>query len=86
MAKTTIIFALLLISVGVFGYLGTDTGSPSEGAAASEQATADAPVDADSAKPKRSVTALIPAFVGGILLLCGLLACLLYTSPSPRDS
>ncbi|MEM1227449.1 MAG: hypothetical protein AAGJ40_17255 [Planctomycetota bacterium] len=71
MAKTTIVFGLLLIGLGVFGYVGgggsaapsaeTDLSTASEAAEAVEPA-------------KKSVTALIPAFVGAALALCGLLA------------
>ncbi len=69
MAKTTIIFALLLILLGLVGYFGVS--SPTAATPEKEQAASDA---AESATPKRSPTALIPAFVGVILLLCGLVA------------
>lgn len=52
MPKVTIVFGLLLIALGAYGYFG-------------------APAEPDG---KTSVTALIPAFVGGPLLLCGLVA------------
>ena len=73
MAKVTVIFAALLIVLGCVGYFGT-TPSPAEsGAAASaEETSGDTAEQSDPAK--RSVTALIPAFVGGILLIFGLLA------------
>lgn len=47
MAKITVVFGLLLIGNGVYGYTASDSGS---------------------------VTALIPAFVGAVLLLCGVVA------------
>ena len=54
MAKTTILFGILLIALGVVGYTGSAPADDPEGA--------------------RAVTALIPAFVGGLLALCGLIA------------
>ncbi len=70
MAKVTVVIAALLILIGCVGYFGTPTAEPSspENNAAE---TADA---APAAPSKRSVTALIPAFVGAILLVCGLLS------------
>ncbi len=47
MAKITVVFGLLLIGNGVYGYTASDSGS---------------------------WTALIPAFVGAVLLLCGVVA------------
>jgi hypothetical protein len=49
MPAITLLFAIVLIGMGLFGYFGADA-------------------------ENRSVTALIPAIVGGILGLCGLLA------------
>ncbi len=78
MAKPTIIFGVLLILLGLVGYFGTPA-APA-GAAADDAETAAAAADetdTGTAKPApagRSVTALIPAFVGGLLVLCGLLA------------
>jgi uncharacterized membrane protein HdeD (DUF308 family) len=69
MAKTTIIFALLLILLGLVGYFGTSAQAPAD--AAQEQADSNT---AKSVTPKRSITALIPAWVGVILLLAGLVA------------
>ena len=69
MAKTTIIIALLLILLGLVGYFGTPSPTPAD--------TAQEQTDSSTAKSvtsKRSVTALIPAFIGVILLLCGLVA------------
>jgi hypothetical protein len=69
MAKTTIIFALLLILLGLVGYFGTSAQTPAD--AAQEQADSNT---AKSVTPKRSITALIPAFIGVILLISGLVA------------
>lgn len=69
MAKTTIIFALLLILLGLVGYFGTSAQTPAD--TAQEQADSNTP---KNATPKHSITALIPAFIGVILLLCGLVA------------
>ncbi len=68
MAKVTIIFGILLIGLGVIGYSG---GGPAS--APSDPATESAE-ESSSEKPKKSITALIPAFFGGALVLCGLLA------------
>ena len=54
MARTAIIFAVLLIILGLAFYLGARAGLMSEGQA--------------------SPTALIPAFLGIILLICGVIA------------
>ena len=72
MPRVTLIFALLLIGLGIVGFAG-DSGSnryqdSSKASAYSTTAGQTAP------PPKRSVTALIPAFTGGLLLICGLLA------------
>ena len=70
MAKITIIFGVLLIGLGVIGYVGaTPSAAPADPGVESD-------AEASSASPpaKKSVTALIPAFVGVALLLCGLLA------------
>ena len=61
MAKITIATAAVLIALGLLGYLG-DSGTKSTASETVEE------------KPKRSMTALIPAFVGIPLLLCGVLA------------
>ena len=73
MAKTTIVFGLVLIALGVLGYAGAGTGASD--APTAESAAADEGAEqAYDAKPKKSVTALIPAFVGGVILICGFLA------------
>lgn len=77
MPKVTILFAALLILLGLVGYFGQPTGEgPSaaddEPAAATESAGADSAA-ADASKSKRSVTALIPAFAGAILLVFGVI-------------
>ena len=69
MAKITVIFGVLLIGLGLIGYVGT---SPSAEPADTSSGAAEDTVAAPAAK--KSVTALIPAFVGGILLICGVLA------------
>ncbi len=61
MSKITLAIGFLLIAVGVAGYL-----TPSE-------IVTDG-VEGDVVETKRSVTALIPAFVGLPILLCGLWA------------
>ena len=69
MAKTTIIFGLLLIALGVVGYLGAGTPKPATDETATAEVTAE-----ETAAPKKSVTALIPAIFGGLLVLFGVLA------------
>ena len=70
MAKTTIIFGVLLIALGVVGYMG---GSPA--AETTESTTAETTeTAAEEPEKKQSITALIPAFVGGVLALCGIVA------------
>lgn len=82
MAKTTIVFGILLIALGIVGYMGGGSAAaPKDGQAkdasadqpAADQPAADQPA-ADQPAPKKSITALIPAFVGVILALCGVLA------------
>ncbi|MEO0662565.1 MAG: hypothetical protein AAFZ87_13600 [Planctomycetota bacterium] len=88
MARTTILIGLLLIALGAFGYLGASAdaeSSPEGGATVAVGTDADAPATAqdlvDAAEPSAavddqgpSVTALIPAFVGGLLVLLGVAA------------
>ncbi len=92
MPRVTIVFAVLLIVLGVVGYTGEptaatrdepDSTAPDSTAAdstaadstAAEVAAASSPPDAEAGMaPKRSITALIPAFAGGLLLMFGGLA------------
>ena len=90
MAKTTITTGIILIAIGIVGYLGSDA-TPKSDSVATEQVQTDADsrgedaeaesnsastesTNAEPAKKGRSVTALIPAIVGGVLALCGLIA------------
>ena len=59
MSKITIVIGLLLIAVGIVGYMVPTTEVVEEG---TEQVV----------EQKRSITALIPAVVGAPLLICGL--------------
>lgn len=69
MAKPTIVFGLILIGLGLFGYLGSEPKAPTaEAIAAAEAAGEEAP------KPARSKTAMIPVLFGFPLLICGTLA------------
>ena len=76
MAKITILFAAMLIAVGSLGYLGSVPAPPAANGAedVAESVETDGESTETTAKPKRSVTALIPAFIGGILLVCGVVA------------
>ena len=70
MAKTTIIFGVLLIGLGIIGYAG---GSPTPDTMEPTAESADESASVERGKGK-SITALIPAFVGVALALCGILA------------
>jgi uncharacterized membrane protein HdeD (DUF308 family) len=83
MPRATVVFGILLILLGVWGYFGESTGLETSAAiSGSEQTTTDIaasnPSNGKTSKGKtsktRSVTALIPAVVGAILLVCGLLS------------
>ena len=84
MAKTTIITGLILVLIGALGYLGSSPSEPdsnaktSESTATSDIATSENAAEGQAVAKKeskgRSVTALIPAFLGIPLLLCGLVA------------
>ena len=73
MPRVTIFFAVLLILLGIVGYAGTPTAATSTGLDASPSSTS-ADTNTASEQSKRSVTALIPAFTGGLLLIFGLIA------------
>ena len=75
MAKTTIIFGVLLIGLGIVGYSGGQTETV-PAAASSGEAAETSTVD-NAPEKSKSVTALIPAFVGIALAACGLVALLL---------
>ena len=67
MPKIALLFSVLLIGLGLVGYLviGPESSKP----ASDSTATYTDPVESSSGK--RSVTALIPAFVGILLGICG---------------
>lgn len=67
MAKTTVLFGVILIILGVIGYTGSQAKPVAPDPGAEETVESSSP-------GKKSVTALIPAFFGGGLVLCGLLA------------
>ena len=75
MPRVTLVFAGLLIILGVFGYLG-DSAAASKGRNTEQQNLTSITADVDQAAtaPKRSITALIPAFTGVLLALFGGLA------------
>ena len=68
MAKTTIVFGILLIGVGLFAYFGS---SPKIDLQQSDVAQSEV---TSSGGKKLPITALIPAFFGTPLLICGLIA------------
>ncbi len=70
MAKITLVIGLLLIVLGVVGYTGSSS-SGEDPALAAEEVGA---VVEEEGPGVASVTALIPAFVGGLLVLLGLVA------------
>jgi hypothetical protein len=67
MHKWAILFGVILVALGLNGYFG---GTDSTAAPAAGNVPATAPADA-AAKPA-SLTALIPAAFGALLLVCGL--------------
>ncbi len=72
MVRTTLIFAVLLILLGLIGYAGDPTSTSARPMdSGSNSASAQPDADAEHTKPKRSVTALIPTFAGGLLLFFG---------------
>ena len=71
MPNIAIVFGLLLIGQGLYGYYGA-TPSGTEDSAA-ETATEPA-AEAGDQKKGTSITAMIPAFFGAPLLLCGLIS------------
>ncbi len=74
MAKITIVCGLLLIGLGVIGYVGSGGGSSADTAAESSSPSESADTSAEVSPGKKSITALIPAFVGLALAACGVLA------------
>ncbi|MEC8556139.1 MAG: hypothetical protein VXZ82_14110 [Planctomycetota bacterium] len=79
MAKVAIICGLLLIGLGVVGYMGHEPAQASaDGVAVAEgtdsAAESSSEGDAEDKPAKKSVTALIPAFVGILLAFFGALA------------
>lgn len=72
MAKISMLFGALLIALGLIGYAGGGAAQP---AADESSATTEAdPSAAAAPAKKKSVTALIPAFFGIGLVVCGVLA------------
>ena len=77
MAKITVATGILLIILGVVGYMGSEPGNGDAKGSATEQASTSESGDVesnDNKEGKKSVTALIPAFVGALLTFFGLLA------------
>ena len=75
MPKIAIIAGLLLVGLGVLGYLGA--GEPQTqptNLEAEESTNAEESSATESTKKGKSVTALIPAIFGVILLICGFVA------------
>ena len=68
MAKPTIVFGLILIVLGLGAYFTSTPTAPAPADGETVEAGAEAP------PAKRSITAMIPAFLGAPLLLCGFLA------------
>ena len=75
MTRIALIIGVLLIAIGTAGYLGD---SPSDkdrdSVRENNESAAGSAVDPADKKGKRSVTALIPAFTGALLLIFGGLA------------
>ncbi|MFK7736698.1 MAG: hypothetical protein AB8B50_11745 [Pirellulaceae bacterium] len=75
MAKIAILCGVLLIGLGALGYFGTNP-QPKESTneSATEQVGSSIDSEPEEKAGKRSVTALIPAFFGVAMVLCGFLA------------
>ena len=71
MAKITTLFGFLLIGLGGIGYFGPNVGA-AKGKAETE--AADATETVEAAKSSSRKTALIPAAVGLLLVVCGAIA------------
>ncbi|MEM9365416.1 MAG: hypothetical protein AAGD07_05430 [Planctomycetota bacterium] len=71
MEKLTLVFGLILVVLGVLGFVGS--GSTSSDAEGIEVSTS-SETGGNAEGSERSVTALIPAFVGIVLSICGILA------------
>lgn len=80
MAKIAILCGVLLIGLGAFGYFGAGastspaTSETTEAVEASGEAESAAESAVAEKASKKSVTALIPAFFGIALAICGLIA------------
>ena len=74
MPRVTLLFSFLLILLGIVGYAGNSTADAPSVDPTSDSASTAAAVDQVGAKPKRSITALIPTFTGGLLLVFGAIA------------
>lgn len=74
MARITLVFAAFLIFLGLFGYFGDSGVQGAIDPEAIPNSSETQPSAGEPAPNKRSVTALIPAFTGVLLLLCGLVA------------
>ena len=74
MPRVTLLFALLLILLGIVGYAGDSAADTPSGDPTADTVSAADAVDQVGAKPKRSITALIPTFTGGLLLVFGVIA------------
>ncbi len=75
MTNQTIICGLALVVIGVYGYIQGKERIDVENAAAVEKWIDEKKTNPEAVepKPKSVMTALIPAFFGGLLILCGLI-------------
>jgi len=74
MAKISILFGILLILLGVIGYMGDGPSAATSDAGTQAAAETSSETSSETPSPKKSVTALIPTAFGGLLVLFGLLA------------
>ncbi|CAL1124847.1 unnamed protein product [Cladocopium goreaui] len=74
MARITFVFAAFLIVLGLFGYFGDSGGQGAVDPETIPNSSETQPSAGEPAPSKRSVTALIPAFTGILLMLAGLIA------------
>lgn len=74
MARITFVFATFLIVLGLIGYFGDAGGQGAVEQEATSNSSDTQSIAGGPSPKKRSVTALIPAFTGALILLAGLCA------------
>ena len=73
MPSYALTFGVLLIGLGLYGYLGATSPQPTDSATKPAAEKTSENSDNTAEKPKASGTALIPAAIGMLLVICGTL-------------